>query len=75
MGSEISRKVHNIMAREMGSMGKFIISKQCKDIGLDPEQIAKDDLLKLSQAIGKVMIHFGGSTKAVRIEDEIKKIH
>jgi hypothetical protein len=74
MPTEISRKVHNIMAREMGSMGKFIINKQCKNIGLDPEEIKKEDLRRLSKAIGEVMISFGGRTKAVKIEEEIKKL-
>ncbi len=74
MPTEISRKVHNIMAREMGSMGKFIINKQCKNMGLDPDEIRKEDLRRLSRAIGEVMIAFGGRAKAVKIEEEIKKL-
>jgi len=74
MATELSRKVHNLMAREMGSMGKFIIGKQCRDLGLNPDDISKGNLEKLSKAIGKVMVSFGGKEKALKIADEIRKL-
>lgn len=74
MTSEISRKVQNIMAREMGQLGKFIIQKQCKDLALDPEELKPENLPVLSKALGKVMLSFGGDMKAQAIEREIKKL-
>ena len=74
VSTELSRKLHNIMAREMGSMGKFIIDKQCKNIGLKSDTITKEDLIKLSKALGNVMVHFGGRDKAEKLIAEIKKL-
>jgi hypothetical protein len=62
------------MAREMGQLGKFIVQKQCKDLGIDPEEIAAANLPALSKAFGKVMLSFGGQAKAEAIEREIRKL-
>lgn len=74
MPTELSRKIHNIMAREMGSMGKFIITKQCKNIGVDSDEIKREDLEKLSEALKDVMLHFGGRDKALKLASEIRKL-
>ena len=74
MSAEISRKVHNIMAREMGQMGKFIVTKQCNNLGLDENNIRSADLPKLSKVLAEVMKTFGGDEKARRIELEIKRL-
>jgi hypothetical protein len=74
MPTEVSRKVHSVMAREMGTMGKFIIGKQCKDMGLNPDALSKDDLQGLAKALAEVMLHFGGKEKATKVADEIRRI-
>ncbi len=74
MPTELSKKIEEIMTREMGQLGKFIIKKQCKDLGVDPENIKKEDLPKISKALGKVMITFGGAEKGKRIEMEIRRL-
>lgn len=74
MASELSRKVHNIMAREMGQLGKFIVNKQCSNLAIDPENIHDSDLPKLAKAFGDVMLTFGGAEKAKNMELEIKKL-
>ena len=74
MQTEISRKIHSIMAREMGQLGKFIVKKQCQDIGCEPDEIEEKHLRELSHALGKVMVTFGGEAKAKIIEAEIKKL-
>ena len=74
MTSELSRKLQSIMAREMGQLGKFIIQKQCKDLGIDPENVATENLPTLSKALGKVMLSFGGEAKSQNIEREIRKL-
>ena len=74
MTSELSRKVQNIMAREMGQLGKFIIQKQCKDLNMDPEELRAENMAVLSKALGKVMLSFGGEMKAQAIEREIRKL-
>lgn len=74
MPTELSRKIYNIMAREMGHLGKFIVNKQCKDLNINPEQIEAQHLLQISKALGKVMLTFGGEEKGKKIEAEIRKL-
>jgi hypothetical protein len=74
MPSELSRKVVNIMSREMGQLGKFIVQKQCKDLAIDPDEIRDEHLGTLSKALAKVMVTFGGEAKAQTVEREIKKL-
>jgi hypothetical protein len=74
MASELSKKVEEIMTRELGQLGKFVIKKQCKDLGVDPENIQPEDLPRIAKAMGKVMITFGGPEKAKSIEMEIRKL-
>jgi len=74
MTSQLSEKVYNIMAREMGHIGKFIVQKQCKDLGINPEDIKPEDLPKVGKALGDVMKTFGGEEKGRAIESEIKRL-
>jgi hypothetical protein len=74
MTSELSRKLQSVMAREMGQLGKFIIQKQCKDLGIDSEEIKPENLPQLSKALFKVMVTFSGEAKAQNIEREIRKL-
>jgi hypothetical protein len=74
MTTEISRKIHNLMAKEMGHMGKFIIKKQCDDLGLKPDEIKLEDLPKLSQAVMRAIVVFTGQDKAKRVAMDIKRL-
>ena len=74
MTSEISRKVYEIMAREMGHLGKFIVEKQCNDLGIDPDNIQEKDLPQVSNALKNVMTSFAGEEKAKKIAMEIKRL-
>ncbi len=74
MVTEYSQKVEEIMTRELGQLGKFVIKKQCRDLGIDPENIRKEDLPKLAKALGKVMLTFGGEEKAKMVEMEIRRL-
>ena len=74
MSRELTKKIQEIMSAEMGHIGVFIVSKQCRDLGIDPEDIEPEDLNDLAKALGKVMLTFGGSEKARKVEHEIKKL-
>lgn len=74
MTTEISRKIHSIMAREMGHLGKFIVEKQCKDLGINPEEIGEEDIEAIANAIRKVMVSFAGEEKAKKIWVEMKRL-
>ncbi len=74
MTSEYSEKVEEIMTNELGQLGKFVIKKQCRDLGIDPDNIKKEDLPNLAKALGKVMVTFGGDEKAKEIEMKIRRL-
>ena len=74
MTGEISRKIYEIMAREMGHLGKFIVEKQCKDLNIDPDNIEEKDLPRVSEALKAVMSSFAGEEKAKKIAMEIKRL-
>ncbi len=74
MPSEYSAKIEEIMVRELGQLGKFVIKKQCRDLGIDPDNIRDVDIPKLAKALGKVMVTFGGEEKARDIELEIRRL-
>ena len=74
MPSELSMKVYNIMAKEMGHMGKFIVKKQCVDLKIDSENIKPEDLDGLASALAKAVIMFTGESKADRIKSDIRRL-
>ncbi len=74
MPSEYSVKIEEIMTRELGQLGKFVIKKQCRDLGIDPENIKEQDIPKLARVLGKVMLTFGGEEKAKQVEMEIRRL-
>ena len=74
MPTEISRKLQNLMAKEMGHMGKFILKKQCDDIGIIMDDIKQSDLPKVADAIHQAIIVFTGKDKAARVDKEIRSL-
>ena len=74
MQSEISKKLHLLMASEMGTIGKFIIKKQCDKLKLNSENLTEDDLTELSSALAEAVRMFTGEEKAQRMRIEIRKI-
>jgi len=74
MPSEISRKIQNLMAAEMGPIGKFIIKKQCEKIGVDSDNITADDINQLTNALIEAIVMFTGQEKANKIKKELVKL-
>ena len=74
MPSELSMKVYNIMAREMGHMGKFIVKKQCVNMKIDSENIKPQHLEPLAEALAGAIVMFTGSDKATRVKQEIRRL-
>lgn len=74
MPTELSRKVHSILAREMKHMGKFILNKQCQNINISPDDIKPEDLPKLASVITDAIIVFTGREKAEKIGREIRNL-
>lgn len=74
LGSPLSKKLEEIMVREMKDMGTFILKKQCENLQIDPDSIEPNHLPKLSKALAEAMAGFGGPEKAKLISDEIRKL-
>ena len=68
---DLYEKLVEIMTREMGTLGKFIVKKQCTENGINPDNIRKEDLPVLANALYKVMLTFGGQEKAEKLKKEI----
>jgi hypothetical protein len=68
---DLSKKITDIMFREMGHIGIFITKKQCKDLGIDAADIKEKDVPELAKALGFVMSSFGGKQKKEQIMKEI----
>jgi len=59
MPSEISQVIYDLMSGEMGELGPHIVRKQCKDLGVDPDDITKGDLPRVARTLSEVMVSFG----------------
>ncbi|RLF48419.1 MAG: hypothetical protein DRN20_04560 [Thermoplasmata archaeon] len=74
MTTELSKKIHMLLVSEMGPIGKFIVKKQCQDLGIDPDSIEEEDLPRLSDAIENAIVNFTGKEKANMIKWTIRKM-
>jgi tetratricopeptide (TPR) repeat protein len=72
--NELTRKVYEIMEREMQDIGPFIVRKQCLQIHVDPENIEAVNLAQLAANLSEVMVLFGGHEKARKIYSELRKL-
>jgi len=59
LASQVSVHVFQVMDRELGTVGKAIVKKQCNKLGIHPDEIEVTDLPKLSRAISEAMAWFG----------------
>ena len=74
MTSEVSKKLQTLMAQEMGPMGAFIITKQCKNLGLNPDELKVADLPQLAKSLYEAVFVFTGEEKGRRIQEQVRKI-
>ncbi|MCK5398088.1 MAG: tetratricopeptide repeat protein, partial [Thermoplasmata archaeon] len=73
MGSNLSDELREIMQSELGDMGKFILSKQCKNLEIDPECVMPGDLPKLANALSTTMKMFG-TDKSRKLYEKVLKL-
>jgi tetratricopeptide (TPR) repeat protein len=74
MSSDISKRVLEIMSREVGDAAKSLISRQCNQLGIDSENIGAEDLPMLAGRLSELMRVMGGHQKANRLYQELKKL-
>jgi tetratricopeptide (TPR) repeat protein len=72
--TELTKKVYEVMEREMQDIGPFIVRKQCLQIHVDPENIEPSNLPNLAAKLSEVMVMFGGHEKARKIYSELRKL-
>ena len=68
-----STEIFDIMAREMGIIGEYIVKNQCFEIGIMYNSITWEDVPRLSKALSEVMMSFG-EAKASKIFEEIENL-
>ena len=68
-----STEIFDIMAREMGIIGEYIVKNQCFEIGIMYNSITWEDVPRLSKALSEVMMSFG-EEKARKILEEIENL-
>ncbi len=71
MSEELSREVKSIMEREMQSLGKTMLNKQCEFLGIDVNDINPEELPALASRLSELMKTCGGYAKAKRVYSEI----
>ncbi len=64
---DLNKELTLLLEKELGATGKFVLKKQCKDIGIEPEDITIEHLQSLSEKIFNVMKRFVGESKARKI--------
>ena len=69
----LTGKIEAILQREMKEMGKFILQKQCKNLGIEVEDIEPKDLPKLSKALAEVFQSMGGLSGAAARHDGVRR--
>lgn len=74
MNDELSRKVISIMEREMQSLGRTMLEKQCDELGIDVGDIHPEELPALASRISELMKTCGGYVKAKRVYSELRKL-
>jgi len=58
--SELSIKLENYLERLVPTMGMHILQRQCEILHIDPDNIQKKDLLRLSDMLAKAVEMFVG---------------
>ena len=74
MASEISRKVSEILEREMGVTGQSILERQCSQMKLDRDNLKAEDLPGLAGRLAEILRIMGGHQKANGIYQELRKL-
>lgn len=54
-----SEQLYALMERELGSVGKHVLEKQCRDLNIDPRNIEGSNLPRLSRILSGLMSRFG----------------
>lgn len=70
--NDLSERLLKYLENTVPSMGKFILHKQCKDLGIDPENITKENLDDLSHYIARATEMFLGFDKSEELKRVIK---
>ncbi len=73
MSHEINHNIQELMRSEFGEMGENILNKQCREIGIMPDEICVEDLEELSDGVFNAVRYFMGMEKAKKAKEGIRK--
>jgi DNA invertase Pin-like site-specific DNA recombinase len=68
-----SKKIQGIMDREFGKIGRFVLEKQCNDLGIEPNLIDAEDVPRLARRLSEVVSKFD-EVRAKRVLIEIMNL-
>lgn len=68
-----SEQLYILVERELGEVGRYVLEKQCRDLNIDPSNIEKESLPRLSRIFFGLMSRFGDD-KAKRISVAINSL-
>ncbi len=71
--SYTSKKVVTILEKEIGDVGSHLYLKTCEEIGVDPQTVGADDLIRLLGPLTE-RVAFFGKEKAARVYEKVEKI-
>ncbi len=73
MPREISHMIRELMRKEFGEMGENILNKQCRKMGVMPNEICVDDLEELSESVFNSVRYFMGTDRAKKVKEGIRR--
>jgi len=73
MKEVISHQILELMVKEFGPLGEKILEKQCKEMGVMPDDISLEDVDELSEKIFGATRYFAGIERSQKIKSHIRK--
>ncbi len=73
MREAISHQISALMRNEFGHLGENILDKQCKEMGIMPDDISLEDVDELSERIFDSVRYFTGLEKSQKVRSHIRK--
>ena len=71
--NDLSKELLQLTEKRVPSMGKFILKKQCEDMGIDFENISKEDIEELAEKMANAVEMFLGYEESHKIRNLIMK--
>lgn len=68
---DLGKEIGTMLEKEVGFMGPLLMNKQCKDMGVKPEDLRPSHMKQLSGLIYKVVLPMVGEARAAKMQKDI----